>query len=232
MTKPTQIYVLHFQQALSASQWQAAYALMPMDIQQRIDKFRRWQDQHASLFGRLLLRYGLIQAGLAAECLSELAYTDKGRAYLPNSPIDFNISHAGAYVVCALSQSARIGIDIEKIKTAMSIDLFENYMTALQWADIQQAAFKTEAFFQYWTIKESAIKADGRGLGIPLLQIKTSDHLTEQSHPFSVLIQQDHWFCYRLELASGYACHLSSDQAHLNFQLKYFTVSNLQQLTC
>ncbi|MFP4497642.1 MAG: 4'-phosphopantetheinyl transferase family protein [Vulcanimicrobiota bacterium] len=80
----------------------------------------------------------------------------------------FNISHSGHWVVCALGGKP-LGIDVEKIEK-VDLNIANKFFTKHE----QDALFRLpeeeqlDYFFQIWTLKESFIKAQGKGLAIPL----------------------------------------------------------------
>jgi 4'-phosphopantetheinyl transferase len=140
---------------------------------EKIKAFRRWQDAHCSLWGNLLLLEGLKEFGVTAS-LQNISYSQYGKPYLPDCSIAFNISHAGNCVVCVLStESQAIGIDVEAIND-LDIHDFKSIWTAQEWQDISNGGI--EVFYRYWTSKEAIIKADGRGLSMPLDQIEVRQH--------------------------------------------------------
>ena len=175
---------------------------LPSDIQQKIRRYRRWQDAHACLFGKLLLIEGLRRLGLGgAALLHQLQYTSYGRPFLAGVA-DFNISHSGEYVVCALSIHYRLGIDIEKIQPIHLSD-FRGQMTDMEWDTVSKADDPLQAFYYYWTRKEAAIKAHGHGLSLPLKEVVIGEG--------QVVMEGKGWPLYEVELAGGYVCHLVAD---------------------
>ncbi len=103
-----------------------------------------------------------------------MLYNNYDRPYI-NDIIDFNIYHSGNYVVCAIGQDLKHGIDIEKVQD-IDFKNFKKVMTDMQWQDIIRSKSPGSAFFKYWTIKESVIKTDSRGLSIPLLDIHVENN--------------------------------------------------------
>ncbi|WP_069471590.1 4'-phosphopantetheinyl transferase family protein [Candidatus Marithrix sp. Canyon 246] len=184
------IFYTHFTSPLSIEQWQIYFCQLPKNIQQKISNFRRWQDQHAALFSKLLLKHALRQAGYNSDCLNQLKYELYNRPFIDNK-IDFNISHAGEYVVCAISDQGRLGIDIELIK-AINISDFNQYM------ETKPLSYKE--FYEIWTIKEAVIKADGRGLSIPLLDIKLDIN--------KAYLYDKTWNISKIDIGINYVCHL------------------------
>ncbi len=138
----------------------------PPDFQKRILSFRNWQDAQLSLLGRLLLRYGL-RINNGPERKYNIGYTSYNKPFLIDSDIKFNISHAGEVVVCVLSDSNDVGVDIEII-VDINIDDFESQMTIAEQNYIRLEKNSKIAFFDFWTKKEAVIKANGKGLAIQL----------------------------------------------------------------
>ncbi|MCY6958996.1 4'-phosphopantetheinyl transferase family protein [Clostridium brassicae] len=81
----------------------------------------------------------------------------------------FNISHSGEYVAVAISKQ-KVGIDIEKIKNIDYFDIAENFFTnkELKYIMRPNKQESLERFYDIWTLKESYIKFNGKGLSIPL----------------------------------------------------------------
>lgn len=203
------LYSTLFPEPLSPSAFQELLSRLPASMQQKILAYRRWQDAYGSLFGKLLLEKALRQAGLSAD-LTRLRITEYGRPYLedysspyPEGDADFNISHSGNRVVCILSTQGRVGIDLEET-VDISMDDFQSQFTAAEWTAITGAAMPLQTFYHYWTAKESLIKADGKGLQIPL------DTLEIGGKP-SVLVNGQPWFIRDLPIFPHYACHIACE---------------------
>ena len=142
--------------------------------------------------------------------LDNLLYNKFGRPFL-NHKIDFNISHSGGYVICAITDKAKVGIDIEKIRSIALSD-FEKYMNPEEWKAMQKADNKYEKFYEYWTIKESVMKANGRGLSIPLTDIIVDDMQY-------VYFYNDSWFLKEIVIDPGYKCYLAANSKHLDIKI-------------
>ncbi len=183
---------------LSESNFTCLMQELPKDLQQRNRRFVHFEDRQRNLFGLLLLKRLWRQQFQEPLYLEKLETTEFGRPYLPQSTVDFNISHAGNYVVCALSADVRIGIDIEK-KRSVDFNDFTRTMNQHQWNEINRSDDPEATFFHYWCIKESVIKLDGRGLSLPLTEILLSKEEVTYSDqiwyvkPFS--LDKDHFGC-------------------------------------
>ncbi len=97
-----------------------------------------------------------------------------GRPYLlnPDAPnIAFNLTHTHGMVVLAVSQQQPLGVDVENFLTREApLGIARSYFSEREVKDLQALPLdaQQERFFHYWTLKESYIKAEGRGLNIPL----------------------------------------------------------------
>ena len=175
---------------------------LPWELKVINSRYVRWQDRQSHLFGKLLLQHALKEHGYNNEVLKDLKYNKYNRPYL-NSRIDFNISHSGEYVICAIGEKLRLGVDIEKFREIDFKD-FVKVMTTEQWFDINNSENPIKSFFKYWTIKESLIKADSRGLEIPLLDIHVKENrITYDNHL---------WYLIPLNIDRNYEAHLAVDK--------------------
>lgn len=175
--------------------------LLPLEMGEKILRFKRWQDRHASLYGKLLLKKGLEELQFDSS-LADLKYTYYGRPYIPDFP-DFNISHSNDCVVCAISTESRIGVDIEQIKPTPIYD-FRNQFSEEEWKSITTSDDIYFSFYSYWTAKEAVIKANGKGFSMPLEGITIKDN--------KAIIEQTVWYIKRITLTSDYVFTIASDK--------------------
>lgn len=93
---------------------------------------------------------------------------------LPSVPneFQFNISHSGGRIVCAVSMCQEVGVDIEQIDRRVDhLSLAESQFAPEEYQDVLSqgdSQAQLARFFDYWTLKEAYIKAEGKGLSIPL----------------------------------------------------------------
>ncbi len=168
-------------------------------FQEKIMKYRRWQDAQLSLLGRVLLKKGLNQLGKQYD-ESKLKVTAYNKPYFENDDLEFNISHSGEIVVCAISKNGAIGIDIEECKN-IDVHDFKSQMTCNEWNTINQSKDIVRAFYKYWTEKEAVIKAHGNGLSIPLKSFEVNNAHTK-------IVHEDFWL-KKIDIESNYYCTIS-----------------------
>jgi len=199
------IYSITYPGRIPDGAFRALMQRVPGAMAEQIGRYRRWEDAYGSLLGKVLLMTALAEAGSSAT-LDELRYNAFSRPYLEKGP-DFNISHSGNRVACVLGKTGRVGLDLEEIRP-LAIQDFRGQFTAVEWAAITGAPEPMRVFYHYWTAKESIIKADGRGLNIPLDQL-VIDHAT------SIDLAEQHWKILRIDAWEGYVCHLATESVSL-----------------
>jgi 4'-phosphopantetheinyl transferase len=97
------------------------------------------------------------------------------------SGLRFNISHTKGLIALGIAQHREIGIDVEKLnKHNVSIDLANHLFASNEIIELQNVRPEqfVELFFEYWTFKESYIKA--RGIGLSLALDKFSFHFPHE----------------------------------------------------
>ncbi len=176
---------------------------LPAFYQEDIAKFRKWEDRQHRVFGKLLLIKGLEFLGLNAYSVNQLQFTKLKRPYF-NESIDFNISHSGEYVVCAISTIAKVGIDIEEIKDIPLTD-FTDQFSVEEMGSILKSKNELRSFYSLWTKKESFLKAIGTGLHVPLNKVQVAGN--------KIKWEKREWFLMELNFDENYCTHICADIA-------------------
>ncbi|MEM8528929.1 MAG: 4'-phosphopantetheinyl transferase superfamily protein [Bacteroidota bacterium] len=174
---------------------------LPLVFQERLSKFRRWQDQQASLLGRILLVKGVKQ--LYGCALPEIVFGQYGKPLFKDGDIHFNISHSHKLVVCAITKNSEIGIDVEYQKP-IDIQDFKFQMTDQEWQWISTVENSQAAFYEYWTKKEAVIKAVGKGFSADLKSFEVLDG-TDQ-----MVLENQEWQLLEADIDADYLCHLAA----------------------
>ena len=190
----------HFNTNLSGRSWAIYMNKLPEVFQEKIERYKRWQDKQARLFGKLLLIESLKTYGYSTDCLNNIAFDQFGRPFI-DQYIDFNISHSEEYVVCAASEVGRVGVDIERIKP-VTLSEFDQCMSKKELAEINCDANRYKKFFDYWTMKESAMKCDGKGLSTGMLDVAIEDYKAK--------LNGSTVFLSKIDINPDYSCHLAT----------------------
>ena len=150
--------------------------LNPEEAHQQ-QRFHFERHRHQYLITRAVIRSLLSRyhpsVAPAEWCFEKNQY---GRPHLDpkhHSPLRFNISHTEGLIACALVLDREIGVDVENLSRGGDlVDIADRFFSPAEVADLHRvpAEGQSDRFFDYWTLKESYIKARGMGLSIPLEQ--------------------------------------------------------------
>ncbi|KNY28542.1 4'-phosphopantetheinyl transferase family protein [Pseudobacteroides cellulosolvens] len=193
--------------------------------QARIKKFRMHEDALRALFGDLLVRYAICSRLKISNVEVVFKLNEYGKPSLEGFPyFHFNISHSGEWVVC-VTDSLPVGIDVETIRQ-IDMGIAKRFFSKDEFAFInsKEICERVDYFFQFWTLKESYIKACGKGLSIPL----DSFSIRMDEGGISVLDINDNteWFFKQYGIGAGYKMAVCS--RHDKFSNGIETVDTLQ----
>lgn len=204
----TTIFYTHCKK-MNEDRYKRGLSLLTPFMRDKIHKYIRWKDAHASLYGKLLLMEGMREFNFN-NSLEQLKYTEFGKPYFPSESFSFNISHSVDYVVCVISNDKQIklGIDLEKI-TSINFNNFDNI-----WSQSERSRVNNlQTFYTYWTRKEAVIKAVGRGLQIPLTDINVTQ--------LNVIYEGAPYFLNKIEINNEYEVHLASSKKIEKYSVQY-----------
>jgi 4'-phosphopantetheinyl transferase len=204
------VYHTRFAARFSEETWARYSAEIPHKLLESMGRYRRWQDRQSKLLGKLLLVKCLEDLGYGSNALHDLAYNQYGRPFL-DYPLDFNISHSGECVVCAVATEGKVGVDVEQIRM-VPLEDFSTCFSAREWSEINGAPETRTKFFQMWTIKESVMKADGGGLSIPFMDVSIGEKCAT--------LYGNIWYLRELVIYPDYVCYLSTDVADIQISMK------------
>jgi 4'-phosphopantetheinyl transferase len=152
-------------------------------------------------------------------------YGEKGKPFLPQTRLQFNVSHSGSLFVCSVSSGLTIGVDVEQIRpiedmTAIAAQFFapaeQSHLASIAEED------RTHAFHECWTRKEAVIKATGEGVSRPLDSFEvafgpgTMPHLMRIDDNYSPTWQMDSF-----EPSPGYVGAVTSPSPWSSIRIYY-----------
>ncbi|MGF9967210.1 4'-phosphopantetheinyl transferase family protein [Bacillus rhizoplanae] len=135
----------------------------------KIERMVRVEDKYRMLLGDVLIRYIASDIYNISPASIQFEYNEYGKPFFKGGGFSFNLSHAGNWIVCIINDGP-VGIDIEKIQP-IDLSIAESFFSIDEWSDLYQKSSEIERleyFFDLWTLKESYVKARGKGLSIPL----------------------------------------------------------------
>lgn len=136
----------------------------------KIKKFINKKDKIRTLIGEILIRTIVCEELNIKNKHIVFERNQYGKPYLKeNRKFNFNISHSGDFLVCAIDDEP-IGIDIEEIKFIEYKDIAKKIFSSSEFNYIfkQDLDIQLSKFYEIWTLKESYIKYSGQGLSMPL----------------------------------------------------------------
>lgn len=137
--------------------------------QQKIALLKHEKDRNRSLGAGIALDHALETYGLKEKSV-EYEFGEWGKPSLKYQPnIYFSLSHSGDYAICSIGDKP-IGNDIELIKHGR-LKVADRFFAKeeLDWMyAVQDEEEITQRMFRIWTMKESFLKATGKGISLPL----------------------------------------------------------------
>jgi len=199
------------------------------DEQERIKRFKKYEDALRGLTARILLR--IIVASLFGKKNNSIYFgkNEYGKPFLIDAKdFHFNLSHSGDWVVCAVDNMP-VGIDVEKIRD-IDLNLSERFFTKEEhnYLASMDGFKRTETFFELWTLKESYIKAEGRGLAIPLSSFSFS--FEEGNIIFKALNSNKEYYFKQYDIAPSYKLAVCSRNTNFPEEMTYLSFDELVRL--
>lgn len=176
------------------------------DEQHRAARFATDDLANAYRVGRGALRVILAQyVGQSPQNL-QFSYSQQGKPHLQDFPLHFNVTHHDTLALIAVAQHT-VGIDIEAAHPFPDMDaVAEHHFSPLELSDYFVADDRVGVFYRCWTRKEAIIKADSRGLTIPLKDFAvtvTADHPPRIRSTTPTLSTLQGWSLADLNLPAG-----------------------------
>lgn len=139
-------------------------------------RFHFERDRLRYLVTRALVRTTLSRYAAVPAAEWRFVTNDYGRPAIAERHGDaralhFNVSHTHSLIALALTREAEVGVDVENVTSrAAPIEIADRFFSRDEASELGtlEPARQQHRFFEYWTLKESYIKARGMGLSIPL----------------------------------------------------------------
>jgi 4'-phosphopantetheinyl transferase len=139
-------------------------------------RFHFAHDRHRYLITRALVRTTLSRYAAVSPRDWIFRASSHGRPEICNDGpgaglISFNLSHSRHFVVLGVTRELPLGVDTEDCGTREPpLEIADRFFAPAEVLELRSLApsDQLKRFFQYWTLKESYIKARGLGLSIPL----------------------------------------------------------------
>ncbi|MGF1849541.1 4'-phosphopantetheinyl transferase family protein [Vibrio lentus] len=162
----------------------------------KVERYRMPSSQIQALYVRNYLRKVLSSYSDLMPEAWRFEYGEKGKPRLIEKQqietgLNFNISHSKEHLLIAVCQregkQVQLGVDIEHARSSTNIDsIMKHYFSDTELTDLLELnkEEQRERFFDLWALKESYIKATGKGLATSLRSFSFYfSNLTEQTLP-------------------------------------------------
>ncbi|HEV7906275.1 MAG TPA: 4'-phosphopantetheinyl transferase superfamily protein [Pyrinomonadaceae bacterium] len=216
--RPDEVHVWRAVLMKTAPEVESFYELLAADERRRADNFHFQRDRAHFIVARGILRKILgLYVRRPPESL-RFSYTPFGKPELHvagdfETP-RFNLTHAGAVALYAVTRGREIGIDVEYVRADMECEEIAGHLFSPREVETLRALpphLRSRAFFNCWTRKEAYIKARGEGLSLPLDEFDVS---LSPDEPASLLNARDpqevaRWSLRELTLAPEYVAALA-----------------------
>lgn len=148
---------------MEAEEYEIWYAQMTPERQERTNTMRREDHRKAAVAADHLARTMIAEACAVAEESIQFRKNENGKPYVVGLPIQFNVSHSGNFVACAVD-TRPVGIDIEQIRPIRPA-LVQKVCTEAEKAYVEApGGDRLVRFFEVWTSKEAWFKYTGTGI--------------------------------------------------------------------
>jgi 4'-phosphopantetheinyl transferase len=154
----------------------AALAIITAEERRRLERFIFARDRLIYLATRALVRTVLSRYETVAPAAWRFTISSHGRPEVADHderPLRFNLSNTTGLVVCAVVREVDVGVDVEHVGRATApLEVAERFFAPAEVSALRALPPDEQhrRFYDYWTLKESYIKARGLGLTLPLDQ--------------------------------------------------------------
>lgn len=153
------------------------------------------------IFGRALLRAVLSKITNSTPSRLDICLERSGRPYLNGSGLDFSLSHAAGFVCVAISETNKVGVDIESLALLDTSRVLNDFLRGKilnKYASVSSVTSFDIAGI--WCMHEAYAKCSGKDV---LSSIKASEFFQ------SVVCSSSNWYCgsqysiFRTAIADG-----------------------------
>lgn len=147
------------------------FATLQMEEQRRAQQFAFEHLRRRFVIAHGLLRDILVRYLPAKAEEIRFSYSEFGKPSVvkpqEGRTLNFNMSHSHKWVLIAIAQTRRIGVDVEKIRAELPLtEISQRIFAPEESAALRRLpeGLRPIAFFKCWTAREAYVKATGDGL--------------------------------------------------------------------
>ena len=183
----------------------------------RVDRFHFPLHKRRFIAARGVLRLLLSRYQNITPAAVDFLYQPRGKPYLADAAVQFNVSHSHDIAVFAFTKNSPIGVDIEKTEKQYNDSVAERYLHPDEYAELSGLTdgLRAMEFYRIWARKEAVIKAIGDGMHISLNSFST----ITKGQPIAIDVDGD-----------TIAWHLRDFNAHEEYQSAVVTQSPIDKI--
>ncbi|MFB4330818.1 4'-phosphopantetheinyl transferase family protein [Paenibacillus sp. CR_12] len=223
-----EVYAIRNSDHIRDETFRALFQRLSPGRQEYVSKFRRASDYQRSVLGDALA-HRMLRDKLGRERTNmEIIRNAYGKPFLKDHDnLHFNVSHSGQWVVCAVGYEP-VGIDVEKMEN-IDMDIAKRYFHKTEFNALLNCppSERLSRFFDLWTLKESYIKAVGKGLHLPLDSFVMERQGVEWEWAPVVGENGGTYYFKQYALEEGYKLSVCSMDRHFPEQIQYVTADEL-----
>ena len=218
---------------LLPSQIEELSTILSSDEIERANRFYFERDKNRFIIARGTLRKILSRYLNIEPKKLQLTYSARGKPYLENTSILFNLSHSQDLALYAITKVNLIGIDLEYIRPMNDAEsLAKRFFSSQEYNFISQLPpqKQQETFFKLWTCKEAYLKATGDGLTGGLEKVEICLTPEKPVEFFSIngdIEEASHWYLYQFIPQANYIAAVAV--AGKNKNLSFWQLTSSQR---
>ncbi|MGN1419769.1 MAG: 4'-phosphopantetheinyl transferase family protein, partial [Acutalibacteraceae bacterium] len=159
-----------------------ADVFLPKEKREKISEYKNLRAKKESILGWYLFSCGCREFHVQNR---KLRFGENGKPGFENEPIFFNISHTDGFVCCAFSEFP-VGIDAEKVHD-FKFSVAERVLCQNELEVLKKSRNQPKTFIRLWTLKESFLKQNGKGIAAGLKALDFSDYIEKKAFRFETL---------------------------------------------
>lgn len=169
------LHLARFHTTLAPERFSEYLGLLDSEERTRLQRFHFEKDRHLFAASHVFLRQVLSQYVKVPPDQLRFAVNRYGKPLLDchskDAAIHFNMAHTSDVVVVAVNSDGEIGVDVERLDHEVDPLVIGDRLFSREESTDLRATPPTGRllrFFQYWTLKEAYLKAQGAGLSAAL----------------------------------------------------------------
>jgi 4'-phosphopantetheinyl transferase len=148
-------------------------------------------------------------------------YGPQGKPELATGNVRFNMSHSHDLVLCAISRTCDVGVDVERVRPGVEEDVVRCFSPgAVRSLEGLPPSARRRAFYQSWTRMEAYAKGCGEGLKSNLANFDGFLNLSDPGllPTFEGAEQVSRWWFHDFRPRRGYVGALAAGQGKCRFK--------------